>query len=184
MNTQISTNDGAQSGASLPPRTCSASVLDACCGERSFWFDPKDSRAVFVDIRKETITRNNQANRQGPRILEVNPDIVADFTALPFPSSSFVHVVFDPPHIVESSASGNVAKYYGVLRGEWRDELRNGFAECFRVLRPGGTLVFKWNEIAIPLAEILALTPERPLYGHRSGKKHNTHWVAFLKPNK
>jgi hypothetical protein len=33
------------------------------------------------------------------------------------------------------------------------------------------------------LREVLALTPEKPLYGHRSGKKAQTHWVAFLKPN-
>jgi len=31
--------------------------------------------------------------------------------------------------------------------------------------------------------EILALTPERPLYGHKSGKASKTHWIAFLKPN-
>jgi hypothetical protein len=30
---------------------------------------------------------------------------------------------------------------------------------------------------------VLALTPEKPLYGHRSGKKAQTHWIAFLKPN-
>lgn len=64
-----------------------------------------------------------------------------------------------------------------------RAELRGGFAECFRVLRPGGTLIFKWNEIDVPLREILALTPEKPLYGHKSGKLSKTHWVAFLKPN-
>lgn len=26
-----------------------------------------------------------------------------------------------------------------------------------------------------------ALAPERPLFGHRSGKKAQTHWVAFIK---
>lgn len=62
--------------------------------------------------------------------------------------------------------------------------IRAGFAECFRVLRPEGVLVFKWNEIEVPLREVLALTPERPLYGHRTGKQAKTHWVAFLKPNK
>lgn len=61
--------------------------------------------------------------------------------------------------------------------------IRRGFAECFRVLRPGGTLIFKWNELAVPVREILALTPERPLYGHKSGKASKTHWIAFLKPN-
>ena len=33
------------------------------------------------------------------------------------------------------------------------------------------------------VAEVLALTPEKPLFGHKSGKKMGTHWVAFLKPN-
>jgi len=32
--------------------------------------------------------------------------------------------------------------------------------------------------------DVLALTPERPLYGHKSGKLSKTHWIAFLKPNK
>jgi hypothetical protein len=74
-----------------------------------------------------------------------------------------------------------MAQYYGELTLNWKYDLMRGFAECFRVLRIHGTLIFKWNEIAIPLQKILELTPETPLYGHRSGKKHNTHWVAFVK---
>jgi hypothetical protein len=62
--------------------------------------------------------------------------------------------------------------------------LRAGFAECFRVLRPEGTLIFKWCAAEIPVSRILALTPERPLFGHKSGKNSKTHWIAFLKPNK
>jgi len=74
---------------------------------------------------------------------------------------------------------------YGSLDKEtWKDDLRKGFAECFRVLKPNGTLIFKWNEIDIPLKEVLALTNEKPLYGHKSGKKANTHWVAFVKESK
>jgi SAM-dependent methyltransferase len=49
--------------------------------------------------------------------------------------------------------------------------LRLGFAECFRVLRPGGTLIFKWNETQVPLKEVLALTPHKPLFGHPNGRK-------------
>ena len=34
------------------------------------------------------------------------------------------------------------------------------------------------------LREVLALTPEKPLYGHKTGAKARTHWVAFVKtPN-
>jgi hypothetical protein len=35
---------------------CSPLVLDACCGSRMFWFDKTDSRAVFVDNRRERHT--------------------------------------------------------------------------------------------------------------------------------
>ena len=66
-------------------------------------------------------------------------------------------------------------------RATWKDDLRAGFAECFRVLRPEGTLIFKWSESDIPVREVLALTPMKPLYGHRSGKAGKTLWVAFMK---
>ncbi len=162
-------------GSAFPP------VLDVCCGSRAFWFNKADGRALFVDKRRETIVWGY--HRPGRSDTIINPDVQADFTRLPFPDNTFLHVVFDPPHIVRTAIKGNVTKYYGVLSGDWQNMLRSGFAECFRVLRTGGTLVFKWNETEVPVREILALTPERPLYGHKSGKLSKTHWVAFLKPN-
>lgn len=146
-----------------------------------FWFDRKDSRALYLDKRRETHSVKDCSVNSGEREIVVDPDMLADFTALPFPDSSFLHVVFDPPHVQRNGDSSWMLKKYGVLRGQWREEIRQGFAECFRVLKPGGTLIFKWCEIEIPLREILALTPERPLYGHRTGKAAKTHWVAFIK---
>jgi hypothetical protein len=58
---------------------------------------------------------------------------------------------------------------------------RRGFEECFRVLKPEGTLIFKWAETQFPVSEILSLTPERPLFGQRCGKTAKTHWVVFMK---
>lgn len=159
-------------------------VLDACCSIRAFWFDKKDERAVFVDNRRETIRRKDTSGKKGFRELVIDPDHQADFTALPFPDESFMHVVFDPPHKQREQANGGfLVQHYGMLNGEWREMLSKGFAECFRVLKPGGTLIFKWAETEFRVGEILALTPEKPLYGHRSGKQSKTHWIAFLKPN-
>jgi SAM-dependent methyltransferase len=84
-----------------------------------------------------------------------------------------------------NSLGGNswLAKKYGRLIGDWRDEIREGFAECLRVLKPNGTLIFKWNTTDIPLAEVLALAPIPPLFGHTTGRQAKTVWCAFLKPN-
>lgn len=146
-----------------------------------FWFDRKDPRALYVDKRRETHMAKDCSVKNGEREIVVNPDMVADFTNLPLPSDAFSMVVFDPPHIQRNGDTSWLLKKYGVLRGEWREEIRKGFSECFRVLKPGGTLIFKWCEIEIPLREILSLTPERPLFGHRTGKAAKTHWCAFIK---
>lgn len=170
------------SEAKLAPPISSASVLDACCGSRMFWFDCSDPRAVFVDNRRESHTLADVSSAGGSRTLTVNPDVLADFTALPFPDGRFAMVVFDPPHLVRAGVKGWQAKKYGKLTGDWKDMLRRGFAECFRVLKPEGTLIFKWNEHEVPVSQILALTPERPLVGQRCGKTAKTHWLVFLKP--
>ena len=59
-----------------------------------FWFDKYNPLALFVDKRSETLTAKD---RDKIRIIEIRPDIVADFTNLPFEDSSFYMVVFDPP---------------------------------------------------------------------------------------
>lgn len=162
----------------LPP------VLDACCGSRMFWFDKHDSRALFIDKRRETWPIDiGTPGTIGRSPIVVDPDHIADFTALPFPDNSFSLVVFDPPHIERTEALGLLTRKYGHLTGDWRDMLRKGFAECFRVLCPRGTLIFKWAESDHPVSKILELTPEKPLFGHQSGKKSATHWIAFMKPD-
>lgn len=151
------------------------SVLDATAGSRMMWFDPADVRAVYVDERRETVTLCDG------RTITIEPDMQADFRQLPFPDATFHHVVFDPPHMERIGKSSWIRAKYGALFPTWRDDLAGGFAECFRVLKAGGTLIFKWNEYQIPVSEVLACTPHKPLYGHRSGKQSKTHWVAFLK---
>ena len=154
-------------------------VLDACCGSRMMWFDRQNPLAVFVDKRKEMMTLCDG------RILEVNPDVVADFTQLPFADETFYLVVFDPPHLTSLGTDTSwLAHKYGRLIGDWKDMLTEGFQECFRVLKTNGTLIFKWSEHDVPLSEVLGLTEQQPLFGNNyngrsMGKK--THWLCFFK---
>lgn len=145
-----------------------------------FWFDRNDERAVFMDNRVEThvLTRKGQKKKE---TLIIRPDVVGDFTKMPFKDESFALVIFDPPHLRYNGATGWQAKKYGRLDGTWKEVLRAGFAECFRVLRPAGTLIFKWSDVDITVQRVLALTPERPLFGNRSGKQAKTHWIVFTK---
>lgn len=50
-----------------------------------------------------------------------------------------------------------------------------------RVLDDYGVLIFKWSEVQIPLREILKIIKCEPLFGNRSGKNNNTHWLCFMK---
>jgi hypothetical protein len=153
------------------------SILDMCCGSRMFWMDKQDDRALFTDRREE------QHVLCDGRTLQISPDIIADFRALPFADNTFAQVVFDPPHLERVGDNAWMKKKYGDLdRKTWPDDIRAGFAEAFRVLRPHGTLIFKWNETQIPVSKVIALTDQKPTIWQRTGKSDKTHWILFLKP--
>lgn len=159
-------------------------VLDACCGPRMMWFNRADARAIFVDRRRETHMAKDCSVKNGERQIVVEPDLLADFTNLPFADETFAMVVFDPPHVARNGSTSWLLKKYGKLSGDWRSILKFGFQECFRVLKPDGTLIFKWAETQFPVSQILDLTPERPLFGQRCGKAAKTHWIVFIKPSR
>ena len=150
-------------------------VLDVCCGSRMFYADKSDPRVIFGDIRKESHTLCDG------RLLEVMPDTLLDFRDLPYTDESFFTVVFDPPHLVRAGKNSWLALKYGKLANTWQDDIRTGFAECFRVLKPKGHLIFKWNETQIPLREILKLTDQKPLVMNKMPKQTGTHWITFIK---
>lgn len=154
----------------LPP------ILDACCGSRMMWFNPINPLAMFVDKRSESHILCDG------RTLNISPDKVCDFTKLPFDDESFYLVVFDPPHLQTLGENSWLAKKYGKLIGDWEVDIAEGFSECWRVLKPNGTLIFKWNSIEIPLERVLKLVPAEPMFGHTGGRMSKTHWLCFFKP--
>ena len=147
-------------------------ILDACCGSRMFWFNKQNIDVFYMDNRQLSDTLCDG------RKLEVNPDVVADFRNMPFSDNAFYLVVFDPPHLKVAGQNSWLAKKYGILSDDWREDIAQGFKECMRVLKPNGTLIFKWNEEQIALKKILNIIDAKPLFGNKRSK---THWLVFMK---
>lgn len=137
-----------------------------------FWFNRQHSDVLYMDIRQINETLSDG------RKLEVKPDVVADFRNMPFADNSFYLVVFDPPHLLKAGEGSWLAKKYGKLGQEWRLDISRGFNECMRVLKPNGTLIFKWNEDQVKLSEVLDVISYEPLFGNRRSK---THWLVYMK---
>jgi len=148
------------------------------------WADKENPDVVFGDIREEVITVNDRSHgkQDGTRTIRIEPDFLMDFRDLPFPDGSFSLVSFDPPHLERAGPKSWLAAKYGKLSDDWRNDLRAGFNECLRVLKPDGVLVFKWNETQVKVKEVLDLAPIAPLFGHLSGRAGLTHWLVFMKP--
>nr|WP_254202633.1 MULTISPECIES: class I SAM-dependent methyltransferase [unclassified Acinetobacter] len=138
-------------------------------------FDRQNPNVVYCDIRTASHILCDG------RSLEVAPDIEMDFRDMPFDDEQFNLVVFDPPHLVRAGKQSWLALKYGKLNDDWREDIRKGFEECFRVLATDGVLIFKRNEAQIKVSEILELTNHKPVFGHISGKRANTHWITFMK---
>jgi hypothetical protein len=138
-------------------------ILDACCGNRKFWFNKKHPNAIYADIREN---------------VEINPDIIQDFRKMRFKDKSFKLVVWDPPHIIqEFNPKVRILQVYGSLNPKtWKEDLKQGFSECWRVLEDYGVLVFKWSDCnkwanyKAKHKDILALFPIEPLFGSKTGK--------------
>lgn len=147
-------------------------ILDACCGSRMFWFDKENPLVTFMDKRE------CYEELKSGHIINVNPDVLADFRNMPFQDNEFDLVVFDPPHLIKAGENSWLAKKYGKLDSTWKHDIKEGFNECMRVLKTNGTLIFKWNEEQIKLKDVLATIDFKPLFGNKRAK---THWLVFIK---
>ena len=139
-------------------------ILDACCGSRMFWFDKNESHTTFMDIRQETF------EIYGKKV-NVNPDVIGDFRDMPFEDNTFNLVVFDPPHLKWAGPNSIMKAQYGQLdKKAWSGDLAKGFKECMRVLKIGGTLVFKWSDCQVNVKKILESIPLSPYLDSKEGR--------------
>jgi hypothetical protein len=152
-------------------------ILDACCGSRMFWFQKTQPNTIFNDIREyDKGYIDNRPNR------ELKPDTKMDFRNLDLLDKTFKLVVFDPPHLIGKGFGSRMTKTYGELsKDTWKEDIRKGFNECWRVLDDFGVLVFKWNDSSIKRKEVLETIGHTPLFGHPNGSKIPTHWFVFMK---
>lgn len=148
-------------------------ILDVACGGKMFYFDKQDSRVLFCDER--SFTTELCDNKK----FSINPDLLIDFKVLPFKEESFALVIYDPPHIKYGSEKSVMVQKYGKLSHNFKDDLTQGFNECWRVLKPNGTLIFKWSESQIKLHEILKCFPQKPLLAQRTSK--TSHFCVYFK---
>lgn len=153
-------------------------ILDVACGSKKFWFNKKNQDVEFCDIRKETLKLCDG------RVIEISPDTICDFRKLPFADKTYYLVVFDPPHLKNIGENAYMTLTYGRLDKEnWKEDIKKGFDECMRVLKPNGVLIFKWNTHDIKVNEIIQVIGVQPLFGHktRATKRNSTHWFCFMK---
>ena len=149
-------------------------ILDPCCGSRMMYFDKQDKRVVFGDIRtlEQTFCAMGACcalSRTWRLTLGLCHTRTVHLSWLPLTRRTFI----------QQGLKAGLLQSTAKLSENWRDDLRKGFAECFRVLASDGVLVFKWNETQVKIKEVLLLTPHKPLFGHPTGRKGLTHWMVL-----
>ena len=113
------------------------------------------------------------------RNVVVDPDIICDFRKLPFDDNEFDLVIFDPPHLINAGDKSWLKIKYGRLpKDDWQSYINKGFQECLRVLKPTGTLLFKWSSDQISFSDVFKAIGQKPILGDRRGR---TRWSVFIK---
>lgn len=133
-------------------------ILDVTCGCRSIWFDKNEPHTTYCDCRSEYF----ESDYGSHRVIDISPDVIADFRDLPFEDGTFNLVVADPPHIKKRhpTETGWMVKKYGQLYDGWEQVLHDGFQEWMRVLKVGGC-----SSSSGPTR-----TFHRAMFGRRSGR--------------
>lgn len=64
-------------------------ILDVTCGSRTIWFDKNHPAALYCDKRRVDFKGYwKSGDGKSVRDCTVDPDVVCDFTSLPFPDNS------------------------------------------------------------------------------------------------
>lgn len=151
-------------------------ILDACCGSKMFWYDKHEPHTTYIDNRSEV---GQFKDRDYIRNVVVAPDIIGDFRKLPFEDNEFDLVIFDPPHLINAGDKSWLKIKYGRLpKDDWQSYINKGFQECLRVLKPTGTLLFKWSSDQISFSDVFKAIGQKPILGDRRGR---TRWSVFIK---
>jgi len=154
-------------------------ILDACCSVKAMWINKNHPNTIYIDIRKEPSGFLGYGRKE-----ELNPTYVMDFRKMEFPDKKFKLVVFDPPHLLSLGKNSLFRNKFGCLDKEtWKQDIKKGFNECWRVLDNYGTLIFKWSDSEIPFQEVLILFKEKPLFRNTTNYKSTstTKWFCFMK---
>ena len=154
-------------------------ILDACCSVKAMWYNKNHPNAVYIDIRKEPSGFLGYGRKE-----KLEPDYIMDFRKMDFPDKSFKLVVFEPPHLSSWGKTSLFKNKFGCLdKLNWKEDLRKGFSECWRVLDDYGILVFKWSNNEIKFKEVLGLIEHKPLFYNTTNFKSTsvTKWFCFMK---
>ena len=84
-------------------------ILDATCGSKMIWFGKENPDVLYMDNRELSTTLCDG------RVLNIKPDVIADFRDMPFSDETFYLVVFDPPHLRYAGENSWLAKKYSLL---------------------------------------------------------------------
>lgn len=82
-------------------------------------------------------------------------------------------------HLMQRGDKSWLKIKYGLLpKDDWQSYISYGFAECMRVLKPTGTLLFKWSSDQISFRDVFKAIGQKPILGDRRGR---TRWSVFIK---
>jgi len=159
-------------------------ILDATSDLREMWFQKTDPGTIYMDRFKGI--RQTRGLGWEAEFKEVKVDVLADNRFIPFRDNTFDLAIYDPPHRItrvrfsDFKEGGIYEKKYGTLEPDfWDVDMSRAARECFRVLKPGGFLIFKWSEHDRSLQACLPLFEHLPLFG--SWTQSKTWFLVFRK---